>query len=162
MPSLEPRTPCTLTPEHLMPANRSLITENAAERERLRTLVSRLSDADLKRSLGGGWMVATALAHVAFWDRRALGVLERWERGEAPDSVNSEHLNEALLPEWLALPPRDAARLAVEAAEAVDRKVAALAAGVIEQILATGESWRLTRAVHRREHLDQIERVLGG
>jgi hypothetical protein len=65
-----------------------------------------------------------------------------------------------LLPEWLALPPHEAVSLVVEAAEMVDRKTEALSADLIEKIAAAGELWRLTRALHRREHLDQIERAL--
>ena len=62
-----------------------------------------------------------------------------------------------MLPEWLALPPHEAARLVVEAAEAVDRKAESLSVELVENIVATGELWRLARALHRREHLDQIE-----
>jgi hypothetical protein len=41
----------------------------------------------------------------------------------------------------------------------VDRKAEALSADLIEKIVAAGELWRLARALHRREHLDQIERT---
>jgi Mycothiol maleylpyruvate isomerase N-terminal domain len=145
-----------------MSVDRSFIGENSRQRERLRTLVSRLSDADLRRALGEGWTVSTALAHMAFWDRRALGMLERWEHGEAPSPADPVGLNAALLPEWLALPPRETGRLVVEAAEAVDRKAEALSADLVEKIIAAGEFWRLARALHRREHLDQVERGLAG
>jgi hypothetical protein len=66
-----------------MSVDRSFIGENSRQRERLRTLVSRLSDADLRRALGEGRTIYTAMAHMAFWDRRALGMLGRWEHGEA-------------------------------------------------------------------------------
>jgi len=145
----------------------AIAAENRAERTRLASLVGRLSDADLERPLGGGWTVAVALAHLAFWDRRGLLLLEQWERGQAPlpgepDSYGVEVLNGALLAEWRALAPRVAARLAVEAAEATDRKVETLGAGVVDAIIAGGESWRLRRSLHRREHLDQIDRALAG
>ena len=144
-----------------MSVNRSFVEENSRQRERLKVLVSRLSDADLRRPLGEGWTVSTALAHVAFWDRRTLGMLERWEHGEAPSPADPVGLNAALLPEWLALPPHEAARLVVEAAEAVDRKAEARSAELVEKVVATGELWRLARALPRWEHLDQIERALG-
>jgi hypothetical protein len=145
-----------------MPVDRSFVVENSRQRERLKALVSRLSDPDLRRPLGEGWTVFTALAHMAFWDRRALGMLERWEHGEAPSPADPVGLNAALLPEWLALPPHEAARLVVEAAEAVDRKAEALSADLVEKIITAGEMWRLARALHRREHLDQVERALAG
>ena len=55
-----------------MPVDRSFVAENSRQRDRLKALVGRLSDGDLRRPLGEGWTVSTALAHMAFWDRRAL------------------------------------------------------------------------------------------
>ena len=46
--------------------NRTYVIENNRERERLRTLVDRLSDAELARPIEAGWTVAAALAHLAF------------------------------------------------------------------------------------------------
>lgn len=145
----------------------TLIAENHAESARLAALAGRLTDADLDRALGGEWTVATALAHLAFWDRRGLLLLERWERGQVPPAgepewYSSEVLNDGLLAEWRALPPRAAARLALEAAEAIDRKVEQLDAPVAEAMVARNEAWLLHRHRHRREHLDQIERGLVG
>ena len=140
---------------------------NAAERAQLAALVERLGERELGLPLGGGWTVAVALAHLAFWDRRALLVLDRWERGERPQSewssddvINDAVINGALLAEWQALPPPEAVRLAIEAAHAVDARVARLDAGTREAIVAGGESWLVRRALHRREHLDQIDRAL--
>ena len=112
-------------------------------------------------------MVATALAHLAFWDRRATLLLDLWARGQTPPAdgpawYGSDLLNQALLAEWLVLPPREAARLALEAAESVDRKVETFDAAVADAIIERGESWLLRRSAHRGEHLDQIERGLTG
>ena len=142
-----------------------LTAENEAQRARLAALVGELGDADLARSLGGGWTVATALAHLAFWDRRATLLLDLWARGQTPladepEWYGSDVLNQALLAEWLVLPPREAARLALEAAESVDRKIETLDAAVAAAISERGESWRLQRSTHRREHIEQIERAL--
>jgi len=144
--------------------NRSYIAENAAELRRLRTLVERLSDADLARPTPGGWTVASSLAHVAFWDQRILFWLDRWERGEAPrrlDEADIDWVNDAGKPLCLALPPRVAARLTVEIAEQVDRRLAALTDERVAANKAAGEPLFLTRAQHRKTHLDEIERVLG-
>jgi hypothetical protein len=62
------------------PMARAYATENTHERQRLRTLVARLSDEDLTRPLPNGWTVAITLAHLAFWDRQRLALLRRWER----------------------------------------------------------------------------------
>ncbi len=147
-----------------MPVDRSYITENEAELRRLRALVERLSDADLARATPGGWTVASSLAHVAFWDQRILFWLDRWEHGEPPrrlDEADVDWINDAGKPLCLALPPRVAAKLTVEIAEQVDRRLATLPDDRIASNTAAGEPLFLTRAHHRKTHLDEIERILG-
>jgi hypothetical protein len=51
---------------------RPFVAENAKERERLRSLVERLTDKELSLPLGNGWTIAVALAHLSFWDQRIL------------------------------------------------------------------------------------------
>jgi hypothetical protein len=146
-----------------MPVDRSYIAENEAELHRLRTLVERLTDADLARPTPGGWTVAASLAHVAFWDQRILFWLDRWERGEKPRGLveaDGDWINDAGKPLCLALPPRAAARLAVEIAEQVDRRLAALTEERIASNAAAGAPLFLSRAHHRKTHLDEIERIL--
>jgi hypothetical protein len=144
--------------------NAEIVDANKVERERLAALLARLNDAELARPLGGGWTVAMALAHLAFWDRRGRILLEHWERGEVPPFAEPDWYdnvaNEALEPEWKVLPARDCVRLALEAAEGIDHTVERLAPGVAQAIEARGEGWRLRRGNHRREHVDQIERTL--
>jgi hypothetical protein len=134
------------------------------QRERLHHLVDRLTDDQLATSLGGGWTVGVALAHLAFWDRRVVAQLEQWQRQgrgpEARDQLDSEVVNSAALPLWQALPPRAAAQAALEAAEAADRALAQADPRLLEQVLARESPFTLPRAVHRAEHLDQIERGL--
>lgn len=151
-----------------MAADRAYIAHNTAQRERLRALVARLSDEDLRRPLSAGWTVAGVLAHLAFWDRRALILLERWERGgpqSAPHPINRDDvdwINDSAKALCVALPPRAAAQLAVATADAVDRKVEALAQDLVAANQAAGNPVNLVRADHRREHLDEIERGLRG
>lgn len=145
-----------------MTDERSYLRENAAQRQRLGALVRRLSDEDLGRPLEGGWTVATLLAHLAFWDRRQLLLLQRWEReGVGPSPVDVDAVNEAVRALSAAIPPRAAAQLAVEAAEAVDRELEQLPPDLVAAIEAAGTVRALRRSMHRREHLDQIERALG-
>ena len=147
-----------------MVVDRSYVAENAAELYRLRTLVERLSDADLARPTPGGWTVASSLAHVAFWDQRILFWLDRWQHGEAPrrlDEADIDWINDAGKPLCLAIPPRVAARLTVEIAEEVDRRLAALDDERVVANETADEPLFLTRAHHRKTHLDEIERVLG-
>lgn len=146
--------------------DRNYVAENAAERERLRSLVTRLSDEDLGRPMPAGWTVSAVLAHVAFWDARAIFWIDKWGRGvepSAPDYETREDvewMNDSAKPLCLELRPRDAARLALRLAEEADRKVEALSDEMLAKIRAAGSPFNLSRADHRKEHLDDLERVL--
>ncbi len=149
-----------------MALDRPFVAENDAERERLRALVARLSDDDLLRPMPAGWTVAAVLAHLGFWDARAIAVMEKWARGVTPSKADYEPedvdwLNDATKPYFLALAPRDAAQLALQFAEEADQKVAALSDELLVQVQAAGTPFDLSRANHRREHLDDIEQTLG-
>jgi hypothetical protein len=144
----------------------SHVEANDREHERLRALVASLSDADLLRAANAEWTVAEALGHMdmALWDARALWLAEKAARGEpfGPGDVEPPDVtwvNEAARPLIRALPPRAAAELALELAEAVDRAVAALPA---ERLWPMNPASPLNafRAEHRGEHLDEIEAAL--
>jgi DinB superfamily len=144
-----------------MPVDRS---RDAPERERLRKLLERLTDADLAKPMPDGWTVAGYLGHMAFWDRRAAYLVQRWQRGAQPaDSEqigDSDVINEAAKPVWLAVPPRAAANEALAAAEAADSALDNASPTLLEQIEAA-EVIAMDRAEHRAEHLDEIEAALG-
>lgn len=145
--------------------DKSYIAENTAERERLKALVARLSDEQLTRPVPAGWTVAGMLAHMAFWDARALYFINKWEGGIAPSEDDQEPadidwVNDSAKPLCLALPPRTAAQLALQMAEETDQRVAAMSDDLVEKMLAVGQPFNLARASHRREHLDEIEAVL--
>lgn len=136
------------------------LDENARSSERLRSLVSQLTDEELDYSADGDWTVAAVLAHVAFWDQRACSLLRRWKRnGVSPSPIDVDNVNETLLPILLALPPRRAAELASAAAEAADQELASASPELIAAIEGQGR-FRLRRSEHRLEHLEQIERSL--
>ncbi len=157
--------------------DRPWVTENDAERARLRSLVTRMSDEELGRLMPGGWTVAAVLAHVGFWDARAIFYLDRWARGAGPSPADyvpedADAVNDSAKPLCLALRSRDAAQLALRLAEESDGKVKALSDEMLAKIRAAGKSappdlhdangapFNLARAEHRREHVDDIERAL--
>lgn len=146
--------------------NRHFITENRAELDHLRAFVCGVSDADLARPMPAGWTVAAVLAHVAFWDQRLLVLLEQHApAGGAtlPAAVRESDvhwINDAAKPLMLALSPRVAADLAVSTAEAVDRRIEALPDDFVARNAAAGSPLNLLRGEHRRQHLDEIVRVL--
>ena len=151
--------------EERMSVDRTFVAENDAERERLRSLVTRLSDEELSRPMPAGWTVAAVLAHIGFWDARAIVLLDKWGGGVEPSPADYEPedvdwINDAAKPLCLALPPRDAAQLALRLAEEADGKVAALSDEMLAKIRAAGSPFNLSRADHRKEHLDDIERAL--
>src|ERR1700682_2858770 len=62
-----------------MLADHAYVERNTHERERLRGLVARLTDDDLRRRVTDRWTVADMLGHIAFWDARALSLAEKLE-----------------------------------------------------------------------------------
>ncbi len=149
-----------------MATDRSYVAENQAQLARLRALVDRLSDRELAGPMPEGWTVAAVLAHLAFWDHRIVLLFDRWGpdgRGPRPPSIDEasvDWVNDAGKPLCLALPPRVAARLAIDAAVAADQRVADASDALLAANTAAGTPISLLRAAHRREHLDEIEEVL--
>ena len=69
-------------------------------------------------------------------------------------------VNDARLPVWREQPPREALEQAIRTAEVLDRIVADLSPAEAEAVAA--QRYRvLDRSLHRSEHLDEIDRVLG-
>ena len=91
-------------------------------------------------------------------DRRAAILVARWQKqGIGRSDSDVDAINDTAKTDWLALPPRKAAQLAVEAARAIDAALDA-APELVDQIVAIGYPINPARAVHRRDHLDEIER----
>jgi hypothetical protein len=146
-------------------ADRRYADQNARERERLRALVERLGDQDLTRQVNEYWTVAGVLGHIAFWDGRNLALGRKLERGEpfTPSDAEAEDadwINDAARPLIHAIPPSDAAQLALEIAEETDRLMESLPADRLYPA-DTESPVNPLRADHRGEHLDDIERALG-
>jgi hypothetical protein len=144
-----------------MPDISSLIKENTNEREHLVELIGKLSDQDLMHPLEAGWTVSAVLAHMAFWDIRAVVLLKKWaSEGIGPSPIDTDVVNEVVRHHCLAIAPPAAAHLAISSAEAIDREIAALTPEQAAEIEKKGTTVHLNRADHRREHLGQIEQAL--
>src|SRR5678816_1916763 len=113
-----------------MNSDRSYIEANTRQRERLRALVERLDDDALAAPVNEYWTVAGVLGHIACWDIRLLVLAEKIDRGEpwVPDDAepDGDWLNDSTRPLIHAIPPRDAAELALRIAEETDARVAEL------------------------------------
>jgi len=141
--------------------NDTYTRRNTFERQHLIALVDHLTDDILNHPLEAGWTIAGVLAHLAFWDQRALVLLKKWQQeGIGPSMIDVDVVNEATCLLCIALPPRVAAQLAIVTAEAIDRIIDQLDPAMITEIETNGQTVRLNRADHRREHLAQIEQAL--
>ncbi len=138
------------------------IALNRAELERLKSLVDRLSPEDYDKEMSSGWTVGLALAHLAYWDNFIVLVHARWQReGFGPfASGDMDFINDAALPLFRGLPWHVLRKEVVCAAEEADRAAAAVSPDLAGQIIAGGRERSLNRYIHRRMHLDDIERVL--
>lgn len=145
-----------------MPVDPSYVERNRASTARIRALAARLSDEELQHPVGEHWTVAITLAHLAFWDRRALHALDATAKaGElvAPDI--DIVVNDYSLPLWAAIPPRAAATIAIESAEALDARLESYPPALLEIVHDFYPRW-VVRAAHRNEHLDEVDAALRG
>jgi len=140
----------------------AFVEENNASRMRLETLLGSLTDEELAFSTSYGWTVSALLAHLAFWDNRVLALTRRWkEKGIDESPVDSEAMNEALKPLCLAMEPDTAVQLCLSSARAVDAELETLTADFVQEIEASPTFIRFNRGLHRNDHLNDIEKILG-
>jgi hypothetical protein len=147
-----------------MSEDRSYIEENTRERERLRALIERLDEDELRAPVNEYWTVAGVFGHIAFWDARVLALADKLERGVpfSPDDNEPEDvdwINDASRPLIHAIPPLEVARLSLEIAEETDARVATLPTDRLYPKDPESPLYAL-RADHRGEHLDDVEASL--
>ena len=145
-----------------MALDRSFVERNRASTDRIRALAADLTDEEMQHPVGEHWTVAIALAHLAFWDRRVMYVLDMTQRdGKVFIPAIDIFVNDLSLPLWAAIPPREAARIAIETSEALDRQLEDFPKELLEEIFAYNERW-VVRALHRGEHLNEVDAALKG
>jgi hypothetical protein len=147
-----------------MSEDRSYVEQNTRERERLRALVERLDEDELRAPVNEYWTVAGVFGHIAFWDARVLALADKLERGApfSPSDAEPEDvdwINDASRPLIHAIPPREVARLALRIAEETDARVASLPVDRLWPRDPDSPLYAL-RASHRGEHLDDVEAAL--
>ncbi len=134
--------------------------QNSQSTERLAALVARLGADDLARSLGGGWTVGFALAHLAFWDARHVAALQRFAAGDGFPSEDYA-ANAALELIAGAFNPATVAEAALSAARQLDAVVDSLSATQRSELEEASLTYAIARAPHRDEHIQQIEGAMG-
>ena len=138
----------------------SYIEENRASTERIRELAGRLTDEEMQTKVGEHWTVAIALAHLAWWDRRVMYVLDMTARdGKLFVPEIDILVNDLSLPLWAVIPPRDAARICIETSEMLDQQLEEYSPELLEEIFNYNKRW-VVRALHRNEHLDEADKAL--
>lgn len=141
--------------------DRSFQPKNLEETQRLKQLLADLSDADFERQVGHGWTIKATLAHLAFWDIRALTLIEKFEKeGVGPSDNDVDVINEVVRYFGDALSGRAAFDLWVTNAEALDKRIANLPDTMIDAVRADGNPFNLPRHHHRSEHREEIEKLL--
>ena len=70
-------------------------------------------------------------------------------------------MNHPSLPLWAAIPPREAARIAIETSETLDKRLEDFSPALLEEIYTYNKRW-VIRALHRGEHLDDVDSALKG
>ena len=89
-----------------------------------------------------------------------ISILENTERdGKVSAPEIDIVVNDLSLPFWAAIPPREAARMALETAEALDERLASLPSALLEEIHARNGRW-VVRSLPRGQHLDRIDAAL--
>lgn len=142
--------------------DRSFVELNRASRERMRALAERLTDEELQTRVGEHWTVAIVYAHLAWWDRRVMYVLDMTEKDNKLFVPEIDiFVNDLSLPLWAAIPPREAVRIGMENAEAVDKRLEAYPQALLEEIHTYNKRW-VIRALHRDEHLSEADAALQG
>jgi len=133
---------------------------NLASTERIKKLVISLTDEEMQTRVGEHWTVAIALAHLAWWDRRVMYVLDMTAKnGKLFIPEIDIFVNDLSLPLWAAIPPREAARIAIETSEDLDKRLEVYPRDLLEEIYNYNKRW-VVRALHRNEHLDEVDLAL--
>jgi hypothetical protein len=147
-----------------MSNDRPYVEENARELEHMHALIEGMSEEQLRIPVNDHWTVAGVLGHIAFWDARMLSLADKLERGVpfSPSDTEPEDvdwINDASRPLIHAIPPLEAARLALRIAEDTDTRVATLPPDRLWPRDPHSPLYAV-RASHRGEHLDDIDDAL--
>lgn len=143
-----------------MPLDPSYNDLNRASTERIKKLAASLTDEEMQTRVGEHWTVAIALAHLAWWDRRVTYVLDRTAQdGKLFIPEIDIFVNDLSLPLWAAIPPREAARIAIETSADLDARLEIYSPNLLEEIYNYNKRW-VVRALHRNEHLDEVDAAL--
>ena len=140
--------------------DRSFIELNRASRESMQALAGGLTNEELLTRVGQHWTIGIVYAHIAWWDRRVMYVLDMTEKDSKLFIPEIDiFVNDLSLPLWAAVPPREAVRIALETAKTLDKRLEEYSPALLEEIYNYNKRW-VVRALHRDEHLDEADAAL--
>lgn len=143
-----------------MPLDPNYNQLNRESTTRIKKLASSLTDEKFQTRVGEHWTVAIALVHLAFWDRRVLATLEETAKNKKLSVIEVETVvNDLSLPIWETVPAQEAVKLAIETAEELDSQLENFPKDLLEEMYNHNKRL-VVRALHRNEHLDEVEEAL--
>lgn len=143
-----------------MPFDPNYTQLNRESTERIKKIISNLTEEQFQTRVGEHWTVAIALVHLAFWDRRVLATLEKTTKNGKLSVVEIETVvNDVSLPIWETVPAKEAVKLAIETAEELDNQLENFPKDLLEEMYEHNKRL-VVRALHRNEHLDEVEAAL--
>ena len=142
-------------------------SRNQLSFDSLKRVAGGLSREELLEPIDPPWTAAALFAHVAFWDRfthaRWLEAIDPATGTPVPIEDSSMELtNRAALPGWTSIPPDVGVKQCLAAARAIDDFLLSLDPALVSGVLEEGRPRLIDRSIHRREHLDTIERAFKG
>ena len=143
-----------------MPLDPNYTQLNRESTERIKKIASNLTDEQFQTRVGEHWTVAIALVHLAFWDKRVLATLESTAKNKKLSVVEVDTVvNDLSLPIWATVPAKEAIKLAIETAEELDNQLEKFPKDLLEEMYNHNKRL-VVRALHRNEHLDEVEAAL--
>jgi hypothetical protein len=140
----------------------TLSQENRASRIELTRLVNGLSIDQLYHEMPAGWNVLAVLAHLAFWDQRAITLINKWQKdGISPSLNDTDVINESTRTFFRELDPERGKTLVLTTAQETDDLINSLPDDFLNEIKEKGTTVHLNRAEHRKMHIAEIKAALG-
>lgn len=145
-----------------MPLDPNYNQLNRESTNRIKRIASNLTDEQMQIRVGEHWTVAIAFVHLAFWDRRVLATLEQTTMNGKLSIVEVDVVvNDLSLPLWATASAKEAIKLAIESAEELDNQLEKFPQDSLEEMYEHNKRL-VVRALHRNEHLDEVEEALAG
>jgi len=138
--------------------------DNRIQNDRLKSILDTVSPAQWSQDIGGGWSIGTMMCHLAFWDQLTSVRLRLWkEKGRLaviPDEDNINSINDSLRFIFRAIDYEHGKTLVKQSADEIDSLTQSLTPGQLAELESTERDRWFKRSLHRRHHLERIERTI--